>query len=132
VTREEKEKKKLQSHKDLDVWKRSMELVANIYRMTRDFPHEELYGFSSQIRRSAISIPSNIAEGAARNSSKEYKQFLYISLGSVAEIETQILIAEKLGFLKAGNSLLEDVSAIRKMLTGLISYVARKKMSAKV
>ena len=122
----------MQSHKDLDVWKRSMKLVTNIYRLTRDFPQEEQYGLSSQIRRSAISIPSNIAEGAARNSTKEYKQFLYISLGSVSEIETQILIAEKLGFLKAGNSLLEDVSAIRKMLAGLISYVARKKISSKV
>ncbi len=121
----------MHSHKDLDVWKRSMELVTNIYRLTRDFPHEELYGLSSQIRRSAISIPSNIAEGAARNSSKEYKQFLYISLGSVSEIETQILIAEKLGFLKAEHSLMEDVSAIRKMLTGLISYVSKRQIPKK-
>ena len=122
----------MKSHKDLDVWKKSMELVTNIYRLTRDFPHEEQYGLSSQIRRSAISIPSNIAEGAARNSAKEYKQFLYISLGSISEIETQILIAEKLGFLKSGNSLLEDVSAIRKMLAGLISYVSKKQLPKKV
>ncbi|MCJ7524178.1 MAG: four helix bundle protein [Candidatus Aminicenantes bacterium] len=122
----------MQSHKDLDVWKRSMELVVNIYRLTRDFPHEEQFGLSSQIRRSAISIPSNIAEGAARNSAKEYKQFLYISLGSVSEIETQILIAEKLGFLKTKNSLLEDVSDIRKMLTGLISYVSKKQFLKKM
>jgi four helix bundle protein len=122
----------MKSHKDLDVWKKSMELVTNIYRLTRDFPHEEQYGLSSQIRRSAISIPSNIAEGAARNSAKEYKQFLYISLGSISEIETQILIAEKLGFLKTGNSLLEDISAIRKMLAGLISYVSKKQLPRKV
>ena len=121
----------MNSHKDLDVWKKSMELVTNIYRLTRDFPQEELYGLTSQIRRSAISIPSNIAEGAARNSVKEYMQFLYVSLGSISEIETQILIAEKLGFLKVGHSLLEEVSAIRKMLTGLISYVSKKQIPRK-
>lgn len=132
VTSKIEVKRKMQSHKDLDVWKRSMELVVNIYRLTRDFPHEEQFGLSSQIRRSAISIPSNIAEGAARNSAKEYKQFLYISLGSVSEIETQILIAEKLGFLKTKNSLLEDVSDIRKMLTGLISYVSKKQFLKKM
>lgn len=121
----------MQSHKDLDVWKKSMELVTNIYRLTRDFPHEEQFGLSSQIRRSAISIPSNIAEGAARNSAKEYMQFLYVSLGSVAEIETQILIAKELGLMKSENSLLEDVSAIRKMLTGLISFVSKKQIPRK-
>lgn len=108
-----------------------MELVANIYRLTSDFPHEEQFGLSSQIRRAAVSIPSNIAEGAARNSTKEYMQFLYVSLGSISEIETQILIAEKLGFLKAENSLLEEISDIRKMLTGLISYVSKKQIQRK-
>jgi len=117
----------MKSHKDLDVWKKSMELVTNIYRLTRGFPQEEQYGLSSQIRRSAISIPSNIAEGAARNSDKEYKHFLYISLGSASELETQLLIAENLGFLNVESNLQHDISAIRKMLTGLISYVNKKK-----
>jgi len=75
---------KLQSHKDLNVWKQSMEFVSKIYRLTKGMPVEEQYGLSSQMRRSAISIPCNIAEGAARKSSKEYMQFLYISLGSLA------------------------------------------------
>jgi len=117
----------MQSHKDLDVWKKSMALVTSIYRMTRGFPQEEQYGLSSQIRRSAVSIPSNIAEGAARNSDKEYKQFLYISLGSASELETQLLIAENLGFVTVGTNLQNEISAIRKMLTGLISYVNKKK-----
>ena len=94
--------------------------------MTRGFPQEEQYGLSSQIRRSAVSIPSNIAEGAARNSDKEYKQFLYISLGSASELETQLLIAENLGFVTVGTNLQNEISAIRKMLTGLISYVNKK------
>ena len=122
----------MQSHKDLNVWKKSMEFVQNIYRLTRKFPQEEQYGLSAQMRRSAISIPSNIAEGAARNSVKEYKQFLYISLGSAAEIETQLEIAEGLGYISDGKTLQTNIIEIRKMLMGLISYVAKKKISAKV
>ena len=122
----------MQSHKDLNVWKKSMEFVQNIYRLTREFPQEEQYGLSTQMRRSAISIPSNIAEGAARNSVKEFKQFLYISLGSAAEIETQLEIAEGLGYIPFGKTLQTNIIEIRKMLMGLISYVAKKKISAKV
>jgi four helix bundle protein len=124
--------KQLQSHKDLNVWKKSMEFVQNIYRITREFPKEEQYGLSAQMRRSAISIPSNIAEGAARNSKKEFKQFLYISLGSAAEIETQLEIAEGLGYISNGKSLQTNIMEIRKMLMGLISFVAKKKNSVKV
>jgi four helix bundle protein len=126
------EKKQLQSHKDLNVWKKSMEFVQNIYRITREFPQVEQYGLSAQMRRSAISIPSNIAEGAARNSVKEFKQFLYISLGSAAEIETQLEIAEGLGYISNGKSLQTNIIEIRKMLMGLISFVAKKKTSLKV
>jgi four helix bundle protein len=126
------EKKQLQSHKDLNVWKKSMEFVQNIYRITREFPQVEQYGLSAQMRRSAISIPSNIAEGAARNSVKEFKQFLYISLGSAAEIETQLEIAEGLGYISNGKSLQTNIIEIRKMLMGLISFVAKKKNSVKV
>ena len=74
------------NHKDLDVWKESMNLAREVYLLTQTFPKEERYGITSQIRRSAVSIPSNIAEGAARSSDKEYIQFLYISLGSLAEL----------------------------------------------
>ena len=83
---------KIRSYKDLKIWKRSIELVKDVYEMTGLFPKEELYGLTSQIRRSAISIPSNIAEGFTRFYNKEYRQFLYIALGSCAELETQIII----------------------------------------
>jgi four helix bundle protein len=121
----------MKSHKDLDVWKKSMELVTSIYRLTRGFPQEEQYGLSSQIRRSAISIPSNIAEGAARNSDREYKQFLYIALGSASEVETQLIIAEKLGFADSTQILQTNIADIRKMLTGLIAYVSKRKLNGK-
>jgi len=117
----------LQSHKDLNVWKQSMEFVSKIYRITRQLPAEEQYGLSSQMRCSAISIPCNIAEGAARHSSKEYMQFLYISLGSLAEIETQLDIAERLNYIPNSHDLSDDVIEIRRMLLGLIAYVAKKK-----
>jgi len=91
---------KIMTHKDLDVWKAAMELAKLVYLITSKFPKEELYGLTQQIRRSAVSIPSNIAEGAARNSRKEFIQFLHISLGSLAELETQLLLSEKLGFLQ--------------------------------
>lgn len=80
----------MKTHKDLDVWKLSVELVLDIYKITKNFPKEEIYGLTSQIRRSAISIPSNIAEGAGRNSKKEYVHFLYNSLGSLSKIGNTI------------------------------------------
>ena len=80
-------------HKDLDVWKRSIEFVTFVYNFTKNFPKKEIYGFTNQIRRAAVSITSNIAEGAARNYSKEFIQFLFISLGSISELETQIMIS---------------------------------------
>jgi four helix bundle protein len=110
------------THKDLDVWKAAMELAKLVYLITSKFPKEELYGLTQQIRRSAVSIPSNIAEGAARNSRKEFIQFLHISLGSLAELETQLLLSEKLGFLQI-KEIENDVERIRKMLIGLIKYL---------
>ena len=84
------------THKDLDVWKLGIELVQEVYEVTKVFPKEEMYGLTSQIRRAAVSIPSNIAEGYARESIKELIRFLYISLGSLSELETQLLISIKL------------------------------------
>jgi four helix bundle protein len=75
-------------HKDLDVWKRSMDLVVKVYQITKLFPDTEKYGLTSQMRRAAVSIPSNITEGAARKGDKEFIQFLYISIGSLSELET--------------------------------------------
>ena len=93
----------LKTHKDLDVWNKAMDLAEQLYLLTGRFPKEEQFGLTSQIRRAAVSIASNIAEGAARNSNKEFLQFLYIALGSAAEIETQLLLAKRLKFLKEDN-----------------------------
>lgn len=108
----------LSGHKDLNVWKRSMHLVMNVYSKTKTFPKDELYGLSSQMRRAAVSIPSNIAEGAGRKSKKEFYHFLYVALGSLAELETQLLIAKNLGYIPDFDSGI--IIEIRKMLNGLL------------
>ena len=113
---------KIKSYKDLNIWKRSIGVVENIYKITKNFPKEEMYGLTSQLRRSAISIPSNIAEGFARFSNKEYKQFLFISLGSCAELFTQIIVALQLDYLesKKADQLLNEIDEISKMTMSLI------------
>ncbi len=115
----------MKTHKDLDVWNKSMELAEKIYIVTKQFPKEEQFGLISQIRRSAISVPSNIAEGAARNSGKEFIQFLYVAMGSLSEIETQLLLANRLAFLSE-MGIFDDIESIRKMLLGLIRFVKGK------
>jgi len=116
----------IRNHKDLNVWKKSIDLVDIIYKVTKSFPKEELYCLTSQIRRSAISVPSNIAEGAARSSKKEFIQFLYIALGSLSELETQIIIANRQGYLNNLDSLLENIQVIQKLLNGLIYSIKKK------
>lgn len=112
---------KIQSYKDLIVWQKSMELVLVVYDLTNDFPESEKYGIVSQMRRSAVSIPSNIAEGRRRGSKKEFKHFLLIAYGSGAELETQIEISKKLNFgikekyIKAGLLLEEIMKMLNKM-----------------
>jgi|GEM_PF-342092 len=88
----------VRTHKDLELWKAAMELAKAVYQVTDRFPKEEVYGMTAQMRRSAVSIPCNIAEGAARYSKKEFIQFLYIALGSLAELETQWILAADLGW----------------------------------
>lgn len=110
----------MKSHQDLTVYQKSMDLVVDIYRRTKNFPAEEKFGITSQIRRSAVSIPSNIAEGAARQSKKDFSRFLYISLGSLAELETQLEISVRLEFLKESTELQEELIYIRRMLLKLI------------
>jgi four helix bundle protein len=88
----------VKSHKDLKVWQESMDLVIQIYKISEDFPKHEIYGLSSQIRRAAVSIPSNIAEGAGRSGEKEFIRFLYIALGSLSEVETQLEISQRLNY----------------------------------
>ena len=119
------EKANIKTHKDLDVWKKSMDLVERVYRRTERFPDSEKYGLTNQIRRCAVSVSSNIAEGAARNTDKEFVQFCNIALGSLSELETQLLIAERLKYSQ-NIDILENVVEIRRMLLGLIKYLKSK------
>ena len=119
------EKANIKTHKDLDVWKKSVDLVEEVYRRTDNFPDSEKYGLTNQIRRCAVSVSSNIAEGAARNTDKEFVQFCYIALGSLSELETQLLIAERLKYSQ-NIDILENVVEIRRMLLGLIKYLKSK------
>lgn len=111
------------THKDLDAWKEAIQLVEDVYNITRSFPKEEMYGLTSQLRRAAVSIPSNIAEGAARSSKKEFTQFLYIALGSVSEVETQLVIAERLDYLDDVGEIDRQIKAVRRLILGLMRYL---------
>jgi four helix bundle protein len=113
---------KIRGFKDLKVWQRSMELADRIFRETRVFPDEERYGLSAQMKRAAVSIPSNVAEGFNRYHKKEYTQFLYHELGSCAELETQVIIAAQQGFLREENknAMVETLDHIQAMLRNLI------------
>ena len=115
-------------HKDLDVWKKSIELVTEIYSITANFPNEEKYGIVSQIRRAAVSIPSNIAEGCARFSDKENLRFLDIARGSLAELETQLIISKNLGFIDSDN-LIQKIYPIAQMLSGLKRHLKQKEIN---
>ena len=114
--------------KELLVWKKSIELVTEIYEITSVFPSEEKFGLVSQIRRAAVSIPSNIAEGNARRSSADYIQFLKIARGRGAEVETQIIISKNLGFMNdvKCEELTLKITEIMKMINGLINYLKTK------
>lgn len=118
----------MKTHKDLDVWKLSIEFVTEIYNLTKDFPKEEQFGLTNQIRRASVSIPSNIAEGAGRRSDKEFLQFLYISMGSIQEIDTQLLISLNLSYLMKSEYeiLLTKLDQISKMISGLIKFVKER------
>ncbi|AMM40177.1 23S rRNA-associated protein [Candidatus Desulfofervidus auxilii] len=120
----------MKGHKDLEVWKRSIKLAKEIYRLTESLPKEELYGLSDQMKRAVVSIASNIAEGAARNSQKEFIQFLYIALGSASELDTQIEICKEIRFKnlneKTLDNLQNELAIISKMIYGLISNLKTK------
>jgi four helix bundle protein len=109
----------MKGHHKLTVWQRSVDYVTKIYKITEGFPKDELYGLTSQMRRCAISVASNIAEGAARNSKREFKQFLSIAQGSVSELETQIIIAGRLGYIIELDGLIAELDEISKMIIGL-------------
>ena len=111
------------TYHDLKVWQDAMELTLKIYRMTRKFPAEEMYGFSAQLRRAAISVASNIAEGKGRSSDKELLQFLSHARGSLYEVQTQLQIAKSLGYLTETNhqSLAQQADSVGRMLNGMIA-----------
>lgn len=113
---------KIKSYRDLNIWKLGIEIVEEIYKITNNFPQTEVYALTSQMRRAAISISSNIAEGFSRNHNKEYKQFLYVALGSCAELETQIEIASKLGYVSSNikEYLLQKTNSLSRMVMSLI------------
>ena len=114
------------THKDLDAWRKSLDLVEMVYKVTKEFPKEELYGLTNQLRRAAVSVPSNIAEGAGRGSKKEFIQFLHIALGSLSEVETQLVIAKRLGYLKDIGSIEGQIETVRKLILGLVRYLRRE------
>mgnify|MGYP001097219029 CR=1 FL=1 len=114
------------THKELEVWKQAIELAKMVYQLTATFPSSELYGLVSQMRRSAVSIASNIAEGAARATDKEFIHFLHITLGSIAELETQYILAKELQFTEALIALETSIERVRKMTVGLIKYLRAK------
>lgn len=115
-------------HKKLDVWRESVALATHLYQVTERFPKTEIYGLTSQMRRAVVSIPSNIAEGAARASSKEFAQFLNIAGGSLSELDTQIEIAINLQYLSGDEKQIIDqkIGSIAQKLAGLINHVKRK------
>jgi four helix bundle protein len=114
-------------HKKLEAWKQSMDLVTEIYKTTKEFPTQEIYGITNQVRRAAVSVPSNIAEGAARQTKKEFRNFLHVAQGSLSELDTRIEIASRLGYIDLNyrKSLDEKMEPIDKMITGLIRHLSK-------
>jgi len=106
--------------RELIVWQKAMDMVTEIYRATQAFPSEERYGLTSQLRRAAVSVPSNIAEGQGRLTKGEFRQFLGNAKGSLAEVETQLIIARNLGYLVDPQPLLEQSSEVARLLNGLL------------
>lgn len=115
----------MRPHEKLDVWSKAVDFVTEIYRKSKFFPAEEKYGLALQIRRAAVSIPANIAEGAARQSKKEFSHFLSIAQGSCSELETELLIACRLGYIdpSAYSEMRKTLDSIARMLIGLSRHV---------
>lgn len=123
----------MRDYKKYTVWQKSHELVLEIYKVTGNFPKEELYGLTSQMRRSASSIPTNVVEGCGRNTDKDFCRFLYIAFGSANELEYQLILSKDLIFLESEKAifLISKVEEIKKMLNKLISILEAEKLIAK-
>ena len=117
------------SHNDLILWQKAVALAGKVYAATRQLPRDERFGLSLQLRRAAISIPSNIAEGSARRTRAEFVQYLHIARGSLSEVETQVLVARDQGLMSA-NCLLADIAEVGRMLNALISRLAVNRQAA--
>ncbi|HDK41478.1 MAG TPA: four helix bundle protein [Nitrospirae bacterium] len=125
----EKKDSTFRAHKKLDVWKEAIVLAADIYKVTDDFPKSELYGITSQMRRAAVSVGSNIAEGAARSGKKEFTQFLNVAGGSLSELDTQLEISFKLGYVSNDKRKTLDtkIGNVAQMLAGLIKWAKKSR-----
>jgi len=121
----------LKNYKDLKVWQKAYQLCIMIYKLTKYFPKEEQYGLTSQIRRSAVSVPSNIAEGYGRKTTQEYMQSLYIAYGSHCELETQIMLSKDLGYIESDDfqKLQQDIGDVERMLKALIKSLQKKHLN---
>ena len=119
---------KIQSYRELEVWQKAMNLVEACYKITSGFPKEELYSLTNQLRRASVSIPSNIAEGQSRWSTKEFLRFLSIAKGSLSELETQLILAQRLNYLSEAvlNEIIELTNEIGKMISGLRKSLMNK------
>ena len=115
----------MSDYKDLEVWQKALDLVTATYELTGGFPESEKFGIVNQMRRSAVSIPSNIAEGSARHHAKDFIHFLRIADGSAAELETQLIISRRLGYLTETDPVAAEISTIRRMLAGLIKSLRK-------
>ena len=121
----------LKNYKELKVWEKAYKLCLDIYTVTKRFPKEEIYGLTSQIRRSAVSIPSNIAEGYGRKTTSEYVRFLYIAYGSVCELETQTMLSGDLDYMKKEKlqELREELGDVERMLKAMIKSLENKHLN---
>ena len=121
----------LRNYKDLKVWQKSYQLCLEVYQLTKGFPKNEIYGLISQMRRAALSIPSNIAEGYGRKTTPEYLRALYIAYGSTCELETQVLLSGDLGYLadKSLSKLQDDLGGVERMLKALIKSLENKPLN---
>lgn len=117
----------MRPHEKLEVWKKAVDFVVLIYEITKSFPPDEKFGLTSQIRQASVSIPANIAEGAARQSEKEFLQFISIAQGSSSEVETELLIACKIGYLEQTKylELKQEIDSIGRMLIGLSNHLKK-------
>lgn len=124
----DRERAKIRNFKDLEIWQRGLDLATSVYSITSEFPKEEVYGLTSQMRRAAVSVPSNIAEGFNRRSNRDYARFLYIALGSLGELETQTRIARNLEYVASSTAeaTATEIDEIQRMTRNLIKRLEER------